>query len=88
MYRCTGRKFDVVYDTVENLKAGKNTELPANIPRYAYLPKAMIDSVSQKLGIAIADGLLDFPPEAMSELLPAVKPMSVREFLESNYQKD
>ena len=70
---------------MDDLKAGKSTELPANIPRYPYLPKARIDSISQNVGLAMANGWLNFPSEALIELPPAVTPMSVKGLLEMNH---
>lgn len=80
----SGAKLEITYDSVEDLQAGKNTELPSNIPRYAFIPKERIDGISQVVGLAIESGLVGLKAkegEILNELLWEVKPMSVEEFL-------
>ncbi|KFY41628.1 hypothetical protein V494_02898 [Pseudogymnoascus sp. VKM F-4513 (FW-928)] len=54
-----GSKFDITYTSVNDLKAGKSTELPSNIPRYAFLPKPIVDGITQTVSIGIVMGLMD-----------------------------
>jgi len=54
-----GVKFDITYDSKEDMKAGKSSGLPSNVPRYAYLPKQMVDMITQISGIAADDGMVD-----------------------------
>ncbi|KAM5371253.1 hypothetical protein ACJZ2D_008173 [Fusarium nematophilum] len=77
-----GCKFDVSYNTVADLKAGKSTELPANVPRYAFLPKAVIDNISQTAGVAMANGWLDLNGSPLNDRFPELQPMSVKDFFE------
>lgn len=77
-----GCKFDVSYNTVADLKAGKSTELPANVPRYAFLPRAVIDNISQTAGLAMANGWLDLNGSPLNDRFPELKPMSVKDFFE------
>ena len=49
-----GTKFDIVHDSIDDLKAGRNTELAANAARYPFVPKALIDHISQVAGLAMA----------------------------------
>ena len=80
----SGAKLEITYDSVEDLQAGKNTELPSNIARYAFIPKERIDGISRVIGLAIESGLVGLKAkegEILNELLPEVKPMSVEEFL-------
>ncbi|KAL3419681.1 NmrA-like family protein [Phlyctema vagabunda] len=77
-----GVSFKVSYDSVASLKAGRSTELPANIPRYAFFPKAQLDAILQGFGLNMADGFLNFPDTNLAELLPQVKPLTVQAFFD------
>ncbi|KAH7129109.1 hypothetical protein EDB81DRAFT_661985 [Dactylonectria macrodidyma] len=77
-----GCKFDVSYDTVADLKAGKSTELPVNVQRYAFLPKAVIDNISQTAGLAMVNGWLDLNGSLLNDRFPELQPMSVKSFFE------
>ncbi|KFZ16703.1 hypothetical protein V502_04964 [Pseudogymnoascus sp. VKM F-4520 (FW-2644)] len=79
-------KFDVTYSSVEDLKVGKSTELPSNIPRYAFLPKVMIDGITQTVSIGMAIGLLDIKGPLLNDLVPEVKPLSLETFLKRSLQ--
>ncbi|KFX98684.1 hypothetical protein O988_04235 [Pseudogymnoascus sp. VKM F-3808] len=81
-----GSKFDVAYSSVADLKAGKSTELPSNIPRYAFLPKAVIDGITQTVSIGMAIGLLDIKGPLLNDLVPEVKPLSLEAFLRKSLQ--
>ncbi|OBT40168.1 hypothetical protein VE00_08825 [Pseudogymnoascus sp. WSF 3629] len=82
----TGSKFDVAYSSVEDLKAGKSTELPSNIPRYAFLPKPVIDGITQTVSIGMAIGILDIKGPLLNDLVPDVKPLSLEAFLKKSLQ--
>lgn len=78
----SGTKFEVHHDSISDLAEGKVTELPVNIPRYQFLPKAVVDSISSVVGHAIATGWFEFPEEdSLNKLLPEVKVVGVKEFL-------
>ena len=74
---------DIVYDSLQDLKAGKNTELPSNIPRYAFFPKPFLEGLVQVFGLAIGEGLFDIKGKALNDMLPDVKPLSVDTFLQT-----
>ncbi|KAL6401342.1 hypothetical protein AUP68_15211 [Ilyonectria robusta] len=75
-----GCKFNVSYDTVADLKAGKSTELLVNVQRYAFLPKAMIDRIYQTAGLAMVNGWLDLNGSFLNDRFPELEPMSVEDF--------
>ncbi|KFY70879.1 hypothetical protein V499_08901 [Pseudogymnoascus sp. VKM F-103] len=81
-----GSKFDVTYSSVEDLKAGKITELPSNIPRYAFVPKPMVDGITQTFTIGMAIGLFDIKGPLLNDLIPEVKPLSLEAFLKKSLQ--
>ena len=69
-----------MHDSVDDLKAGKSTELPANAVRYGFVPKAMIDHISQVAGLAMAEGWLDIKGEPLNARFPEIQAMSVETF--------
>ncbi|OCK84255.1 NAD(P)-binding protein [Lepidopterella palustris CBS 459.81] len=69
-----GKKFDVHYDDIAKLKSHHVTELPTNVPRYAFFPKEMMEGM--------ATGWFDFKGETLNEKLPQVKTTSARELLQ------
>ena len=73
-------KFDITYDSVEGMKAGKSSELPSNIPRYAYLPKQMVDMITQILGIAADDGMVDLEGPWLNDVLSGVEVLTLEGF--------
>ena len=80
---------EITYDTTEDLQAGKNTELPSNIPRYAFIPKQRVDGISQVVGLAMDNGLMDLKAkdgESLNELLGEMEPMSVEQFLRKSLE--
>jgi hypothetical protein len=81
--RGIGSKVDIVHDSVQDLKAGKNTELPSNIPRYVFFPKPFLEGLVRVFGIAIEEGLFDIKGKVLNDMLPDVKPMSVEDFLQT-----
>ncbi|KAI5455875.1 hypothetical protein BGZ63DRAFT_436414 [Mariannaea sp. PMI_226] len=77
-----GCKYDISYDKITDLKAGKNTELPINATRYEFLPKEVMDRISQISGLAIANGWMDLNGPLLNDRFPELKPMSVKDFFE------
>ncbi|KAI5456759.1 hypothetical protein BGZ63DRAFT_428865 [Mariannaea sp. PMI_226] len=73
-------KFDVSHDKLDDVKAGKSTELPANIQKYAYLPKQVIDNISQIAGLAMDSGWMDLKGPFLNDRFPELEPMSVQAF--------
>jgi len=78
----TGSKFQVTYDSVDNLKNSQVTELPANRARYPYFPKQFLDAMVAAMGMGMAEGFFDFKGPTLNEKLPQVKPVKVKDFLE------
>lgn len=79
----SGKKFSVSYDDVAKLKSYDVSELPANVPRYAYFPKEMMNGLLSQMGLGMATGWFDFKGDTLNEKLPHVKPTGIKEFLDS-----
>jgi hypothetical protein len=79
----TGRKVDMVHDSLQDLRAGKITELPANISLYSFFPKPFLEGLVVAFGIAMEEGLFDIKGKVLNEMFPDVRPMSVDVFLQT-----
>ncbi|KAH8701510.1 hypothetical protein BGW36DRAFT_414534 [Talaromyces proteolyticus] len=77
----TGKRFDVSYDPIGKLKQYKVTELPANIPRYAFFPKQNMDGMLAMMGLGMAEGWFNFPQKTLNDLCTEVHPTSIEAFL-------
>ncbi|KAK9366688.1 hypothetical protein V1509DRAFT_611294 [Lipomyces kononenkoae] len=78
----TGAKFSVSYDSIEQLREGKITELPSHHTAYRYFPKPILQSVFSKFGLYVSAGLFDMPADkSLNKLFPEIKTKTVREVI-------
>lgn len=81
-------KFNVVYDSLEKLKRGEVTELPAQVASYAYYPKPMSQAAGAAFGLWFENGDFNMKPERwLNDLFPEIKPMTVQEVLDTAWKK-
>ncbi|KAF4435999.1 Isoflavone reductase like P3 [Fusarium acutatum] len=79
----TGDKFEITYDSVEQLKSGKVTELPGHIPVYPFFPKEALQAMLSELGVFFDQEGLDFQPKkTLNSLFPEIKVTTARDVLE------
>ncbi|TQN65127.1 Oxidoreductase BOA1 [Colletotrichum shisoi] len=77
-----GVKFNVAYDSVESLKAGKITELPRHAVLYALWPKEQLQVMFSRYELMLDSGLFDVSLEhSITEDLPDIKLRSFKELL-------
>jgi hypothetical protein len=76
----------VSHDSLDDLRAGKNTELPSNIPRYSFFPKHLLEHLVQVFGLAMEEGLFNFKGQSLNEMLPEIKPISAKKFLQEYWR--
>lgn len=77
-----GEKFNTTYDSLEDLKASKITELPDHLNSYPYFPKPMLQGMCSIFGILFEGGFFDFKPErSLNEQFPEIETMTVRELV-------
>lgn len=77
-----GVKFTVKYDSIEDLKAGKITELPSHPHMYPFFPKPMLQGLLAAFGRMFVDGVFDFKPErTLNEEFPEVKARKIKDLL-------
>ncbi|KAK3362517.1 hypothetical protein B0T25DRAFT_524497 [Lasiosphaeria hispida] len=82
-----GTKFSVDYDSVEELKAGKTTELPSQVPFYQFLPKPILQGMAASFGLWFDRGLFDLKPaKFLNQDFPEIKPMTVKEMLDQAWK--
>ncbi|KLU84770.1 hypothetical protein MAPG_03806 [Magnaporthiopsis poae ATCC 64411] len=83
-----GTKFSVVYDSVEKLKTGQTTELPAQVPLYKFWPKEFMNAMAATFGLWFEQGAFDLKGvKFLNEQLPEIKPMTVKEMLDKAWRK-
>ncbi|KAL1854598.1 hypothetical protein Plec18170_004688 [Paecilomyces lecythidis] len=82
-----GIKFDVTYDSVELLRAGKITELPSHRLTYEHFPKEALQATFATFGILFEEGQLDFKPkQTLNDLFPNIIPVSAKQMLEIGWK--
>ncbi|PWY74336.1 nmrA-like family protein [Aspergillus heteromorphus CBS 117.55] len=74
----TGRKFEVVYDSIEKVKKGEVT-VPAIPDGYSEEEAREMTALVSRLTIS---GAFDLPQERLNGRFPDLKPIKVREFLD------
>ncbi|KAH7161739.1 hypothetical protein EDB81DRAFT_925388 [Dactylonectria macrodidyma] len=83
-----GVKFDVTHDSLETLRSGKITELPGQIPGYAFFPKEMLQGMFAVFGLMFEEGQFNFEPkQSLNDLFPEIKPVSVKEIVEIGWKQ-
>ncbi|PNP86570.1 hypothetical protein FNYG_00272 [Fusarium nygamai] len=77
-----GVKFTVKHDSIEDLKAGKITELPSHVHMYPFFPKPMLQGFFAAFGCMFVEGAFDLKPEhTLNEAFPEVKARKIRDLL-------
>jgi hypothetical protein len=75
-----GVKFKVTYDSLEDLKAGKVTELPGHSTLYAFFPKEQLQGFLSVLGVIFELGHFDLKPDhTINQDFPEIKAGKFRE---------
>lgn len=84
----TGENINVVHDSLEKLKRGEATELPAQIAMYEYVPKQVFQGLMSVFGQWFEDGVFDLTPEHfLNERFPEIKPWNAKDFLAAAWKK-
>ncbi|VUC30003.1 unnamed protein product [Clonostachys rosea] len=82
-----GTKLTIVYDSVEDLKQGKATELPALTKALPFIPiprEAMLSFIAT-FGLLFDGGVMNFNhKDTLNKKFPDIKTLSVKEALEAN----
>ena len=74
----------MTYDSVEKLKGGEMTELPAHHLAYSYIPKSALQAVFSQFGLYIVRGLFHLPEQkSLDKVFPEIKTKTVKEVINS-----
>lgn len=77
-----GVKFTITHDSIEDLKAGRVTELPSHPQMYSFFPKQMLQGFCAAFGRMFAEGEFDLKPErTLNEAFPEVKARKIKDLL-------
>ncbi len=77
-----GVKFTVSYDPIEDLAAGKITELPSHTQVYPFFPKPALQAALASLELLLEKGVLDLDAEwTLNQEFPDIKPRSIKELV-------
>ncbi|KAK7710200.1 hypothetical protein SLS64_002313 [Diaporthe eres] len=78
-----GVKFEVAYDSVENLRASQITELPGHTASYDKFPRERLQWFLAIFELWMATGRGRVPREGtLNEMFPEIKPLTAREMIE------
>ncbi|EOO01025.1 putative -like family protein [Phaeoacremonium minimum UCRPA7] len=77
----TGSNFKVTYDSIEKLKKGEMTELPSQVPCYAFIPKPQFQWFISIFARWTADEEISHIPAEMNSRFPDISPLTVRQML-------
>jgi hypothetical protein len=81
----TGSKFETTYDSLETLKSGQVTELPAHADMY--FPKPMLQGMLAVFGLLFEQGHFDFKPEkSLNSQFPEIETRKVRDLVEEAWR--
>ena len=76
-----GTNFDTVHDSLEDLRAGKITEIPAYLPVYEVLPKEFFLGMMAAFGVAMVTGAFDLGDDTINKKYTDVQPVKIAEFI-------
>lgn len=76
-----GVKFDVVHDSLEDLRAGKISEIPAYLNVYDVLPKEFFLGMMAAFGVAMVTGVFDLGDDTLNKKYPDIQPVKLDEFI-------
>jgi hypothetical protein len=81
----TGSKFETTYDSLETLKSGQVTELPAHADMY--FPKPMLQGMLAGFALLFEQGHFDFKPEkSLNSQFPEIETRKVRDLVEEAWR--
>lgn len=81
-----GSKFNVVYDSVADIEAGRVSILPSYGEMFQ-LPETDIQALLSTAGMWFVKKELDLnPPHALNNNFPEIEPMKVNDFLDSAWK--
>ena len=81
-----GTKFDIVHDSLEDLRAGKVTEIPAYVPLFDVSPKESVLEMMAAFRVAIITGAFYFEGQLSNDEYSEIQPVKVRDFIKEQWR--
>ncbi|KAI4253184.1 MAG: hypothetical protein LQ352_003835 [Teloschistes flavicans] len=82
-----GTRFEISHDSLEDLRAGKVSEIPAYVALYDVFPKEMLLEMMAGLGVGMITGLFDFAGEdLLNENFPDVRTVRMQDFIREHWK--
>ena len=78
-------KFDIVHDSLEDMRAGKVTEIPAYQSLYKTFPKEFLIEMMAGFGVAMVTGLFIFHGELFNEKYPEIRTTKMIDFIKTHW---
>lgn len=80
--RAKGIKFNVVYDSVETMKAGRVTALPSHLEMRTFIPQEILEGILSLYGLLFEAGVFDLKPEhTIRQDFPDIKVKTLKELI-------
>ncbi|SPJ78877.1 uncharacterized protein FTOL_07268 [Fusarium torulosum] len=77
-----GVKFTVSYDSLEDLAAGRITELPSHLQAYPFFPKPALQGALAGMGLMLAKGVFNMHTEwTLNQEFPDIKPRTIEQLM-------
>ncbi|KAL8794744.1 MAG: hypothetical protein Q9195_002698 [Heterodermia aff. obscurata] len=76
-----GVKFDVVHDSLDALRKGKISEIPAYVALYDTFPKAVLLEWMAAFGVGIVTGVFDLGGDLLNDRYKEIQPVKMRDFI-------
>ncbi|KAL8715719.1 MAG: hypothetical protein Q9220_000386 [cf. Caloplaca sp. 1 TL-2023] len=80
-----GTKFDVVHDSLENLRAGRISEIPAYLSLYKSIPKEFLLDMMAGLGVAMVTGIFHLKGDLLNDKYPDIHSTKTRDFITTHW---
>ena len=76
----------MVHDTLEDLRAGRISEIPAYLALYDVFPKEMLLEMMAALGVGMITGVFDLIGDLLNDKYSEIQPMKVRGFIKMHWE--
>ena len=76
----------MVHDTLEDLRAGRISEIPAYVALYAVFPKEMLLEMMAALGVGMITGVFDLKGDLLNDKYSEIQPVKVRDFIKMHWE--
>jgi hypothetical protein len=87
LYKNAGTRFKVTHDSIEDLKAGRWTDLPSQVESYKFFPRDQFQGFIIHYSLLLEAGAFDLKPKkTLNDMFPKIKTSTVKELLEKAWK--